>query len=131
MPRKKGSTVERVGVVKTLGELEIEIMNVVWDAGQATVQDVFEVLYPKRKLAYTTVMTVLSRLAAKGVLEQDRKTVAYVYRPLVSREEVAVTVMNEVVDRVLGGRLSPLLAAYLKRDGVDAEERQRLRKLVS
>jgi predicted transcriptional regulator len=131
MPRKKGAKVERVGVVKTLGELEVEIMNAVWDLGKASVQDVFEALYPQRKLAYTTIMTVMSRLAAKGVLEQDRSGIAYLYAPLVTREEVATNVMAEVVDRILAGRLSPVLESYLARGTADAEEIARLRKLLA
>jgi predicted transcriptional regulator len=130
VPRKKGTKVERIGVVKALGELEVEIMNVVWDKKRATVQEVFEALYPERKLAYTTVMTVMSRLAGKGVLEQDRTGIAYVYTAKVTREQVAASVVQEVVDRVLGGRISPAVEAYLQRGPVDPEEVARIRSLL-
>jgi predicted transcriptional regulator len=130
VPRKKGSKVERIGVVKALGELEVEIMDVVWDKGTATVQEVFEALYPQRRLAYTTIMTVMSRLAAKGTLEQDRRGIAYVYKPRISREELAASVMQEVVDRVLGGRISPYLADYLKHGKADSAELAALRELI-
>lgn len=130
MPRSKGVTPDKIGVVKTLGDLEVSVMDVVWDKGRTTVQSVFEVLYPQRKLAYTTVMTVMSRLAAKGVLLQDRGGIAYVYTPAITREEVATNVTREVIDRVLGGRISPVLESYLERGGADAEELSRLKALI-
>lgn len=67
-------------VAGLLGELEGAVMNVVWSLGEVRVRQVHEALRPERDLAYTTVMTVMSRLAEKGVLERERRGRAYVYR---------------------------------------------------
>jgi predicted transcriptional regulator len=64
-----------------LGELERAVMQAVWDRGEASVRQVHQDLLPDRELAYTTVMTVMSRLADKGVLVREKRGRAYVYRP--------------------------------------------------
>jgi predicted transcriptional regulator len=104
--------------IRTLGELDIDILNVVWKMERATVKDVFEELYETRRLAYTTIMTVMGRLAKKGVLKQDRSRTPYVYTPLMARQELALSIIHHVIDRLLdgapdqvidnlGGRLEP------------------------
>lgn len=101
--------------IRSLGELDIDILTVVWDRNQATVKDVFEVLYDSRRLAYTTIMTVMSRLAKKGVLQQDRSTTPYVYSPVISRQDLAFSIINHVVDRLLDGS-SELLLNHLSNE---------------
>ncbi|HEY3375654.1 MAG TPA: BlaI/MecI/CopY family transcriptional regulator [Candidatus Aquicultor sp.] len=105
----------RVGVGSGLGELEADIMSVVWNIGSASVKDVFEELYPDKRLAYTTIMTVMSRLANKGVLKQDRSGTAYLYTPNVSQDDMAQVMINQVVDKVLGGNPVPALMFLLKK----------------
>ena len=75
--------------VNRLGDLETEVMGVVWEKRKATVQDVKEALAPRRSLAYTTVMTVMSRLAQKGILERQKEGRAFYYTPVASQEKVA------------------------------------------
>ena len=58
-----------------LGWLEADVLRVVWDKGEVTVRDVYEDLRENRRIAYTTVMSVLRNLAAKGLLEQDKSAV--------------------------------------------------------
>lgn len=97
-----------------LGWLEAEILRIVWDHGEVTVRDVYEELRERRRIAYTTVMSVLRNLAAKGLLEQDKSQAAYVYRPKVTDEEVARGILDTLVDKIMGGRREPLIA-YLQR----------------
>jgi len=96
-----------------LGWLEAEILRVVWDIGDVTVRDVYEELRLRRRIAYTTVMSVLRNLAVKGLLEQDRSKAAFVYRARVRDEEVARGILHAVVEKIMGGRTEPLIA-YLK-----------------
>lgn len=98
MPRKRPS----IGV-RQLGELDVDILLVIWRMKKATVKDVFEVLYDTRRLAYTTIMTVMGRLAKKGILSQDRSRTPYEYTPLVRREELAASIVSHVVNRLLEG----------------------------
>ncbi len=64
-----------------LGELESQVMEIVWARGETTVREVHESITRKRPLAYTTIMTVMTRLAEKGVLRRKLANGAYVYRP--------------------------------------------------
>ena len=92
-----------------LGWLEAEILRVVWDHGEVTVRDVYEELRERRRIAYTTVMSVLRNLAGKGLLEQDRSSAAYVYRPKVTDEQVARGILDALVDKIMGGNRAPLI----------------------
>ena len=81
-----------------LGDLEREVMTQLWDAGEAlTVRQVHERLSADRDLAYTTVMTVLDRLAKKGVVTQQKADRAYRYAPAQSREEMTAAVMLDAL----------------------------------
>lgn len=100
---------ERSRDLTGLGWLEADVLRVVWDRGEVTVRDVYEELRGQRRIAYTTVMSVLRNLAAKGLLEQDRTNAAYVYRPRVTDEEVARGILDALVDKIMGGRREPLI----------------------
>lgn len=120
----------RVGVGSGLGELEADIMRVVWQFGGATVKDVFEELYPDKHLAYTTIMTVMSRLANKNVLKQDRSGTAYMYTPNVSQEDMANAMITQVVEKVMGGRVAPVLSFLLNRGDIDEQELDRINEAI-
>jgi len=92
-----------------LGWLEADVLRVVWDKGEVTVRDVYEDLRENRRIAYTTVMSVLRNLAAKGLLEQDMSAAAYVYRPKVTDEQVARGILDALVDKIMGGNREPLI----------------------
>ena len=78
-------------------------MSVVWRKGTATVGEVRSALKPGRSPAYTTVMTVMSRLAKKGVLERHKEGRAYVYRPVAEQDTVAGSMLSTLVARMYGG----------------------------
>jgi predicted transcriptional regulator len=80
------------------GELENQVLDVVWGAtGAVTPRQVHEELSRHRKLAYTTVMTILVRLCKKGLLEREPAGRAFAYRPRISREERAAARMNDAL----------------------------------
>ena len=86
--------------MRSFGELEERIMNVLWHAkGPATVRDVHAVLTEETPLAYTTVMTVMDRLWRKGVLERRPQGRAYEYVPVHTEAEHTATLMNELLSR--------------------------------
>lgn len=99
-----------------LGWLEADVLRVCWDRGEVTVRDVYEELRERRRIAYTTVMSVLRNLAAKGLLEQDRSAPAYVYRPRVTDEDVARGILDDLVEKIMGGRRGPLIDYLQRRD---------------
>lgn len=114
-----------------LGDLEADIMNVLWDLGSGTVQDVLEALTPRRALAYTTVMTVMTRLTQKGYLSRRREGRSFVYTPATSREQVAESALGAVVQRLYQGATGKAIAHLLELEaGVDDEELARLEALI-
>lgn len=89
------------GLVKVLGPLETEIMQVIWHDKCSTVKKVHRALSQNRDIAYTTVMTTMSRLADKGVLNRQRDGLAYIYDPTLSEEDFVTLVVRQVLDGLL------------------------------
>ncbi len=89
------------GLVKVLGPLETEIMQVVWDDQPTTVKKVHRALQARREIAYTTVMTTMTRLAEKGVLSRLREGLAYVYTPAITKREFEATMVQRVLDGLM------------------------------
>lgn len=114
-----------------LGPLEAVIMERLWRRGSATVRDVVDDLGRTRALAYTTVMTIMSRLHSKGLLERARDGKTYVYRPAFTREEHRERLSRELV-RGLVDEFGELALAHFaaELDGVDAAHRAALRRIA-
>ena len=105
---------------RPLPELEMEVMKILWHAETATVGDVQEQLKPSRPLAYTTVMTVLQRLAKKGLVVQLRDDRAHRYAPVASRDDLVAGLMVDALDQAadLGGRRAALMN-FVERVGTE------------
>ena len=99
---------------RTLTEQELEIMKVVWGLKRATVRDVYETLRERRKIAYTTVMTMMNILETKKYLKKQAQERAYVYQATRPRSEVIKAMVREFVDRVFNGSAEPLLVHLIK-----------------
>ncbi|MDN5348053.1 MAG: hypothetical protein PWP65_1617 [Clostridia bacterium] len=89
------------GLEKVLGQLEAAVMEVIWQSESVTVRDVYERLKAKRNIAYTTVMTIMNRLAEKNLLVKERRGLANVFRPTCTRQEFEDGVAAEVLDGLL------------------------------
>jgi predicted transcriptional regulator len=98
-------------------------MEAVWALGDTTVRSVHEDLATRRDLAYTTVMTTMTRLASKGLLERDTSGLAHRYRPGVSREEYAQSTVTSVVDWLVSAFPEPAVSYFVDvvRDGSNPE----------
>ena len=99
-----------------IGSLEADILAVVWEKDRTTVRAVYETLRQRRQIAYTTVMTVMNNLVKKHLLDQDKSNIAYVYTPAIPGREVAQTVLDSVVVRLLRGQYNVALSQILKLD---------------
>ena len=93
----------------TLTDQELEIMKVVWELNQATVRDVYEKLLEHRRIAYTTVMTMMKILEEKGHLKKNQDERAYVYTQAQPQQTVIRGMVREFVNRVFKGSAEPLL----------------------
>ncbi len=98
-----------------LGPLETDVMEAVWRLGESTVRDVHAELAGRRDLAYTTVMTTMARLAAKGLLQRDTTGLAHRYRPTVSREEYAKSTVTSVVDWLMASFPEPAVSYFVEK----------------
>lgn len=113
--------------------LQIEILKVLWERGEATVAEVREVLRPERELAHTTVATLLSRMEKKGVVTHRVEGRQYVYVPAVEVSRVKRSVLGElteVADRLFAGDIADLVSHLLAESDVDAEDLARVREMI-
>ncbi len=113
-----------------LTDQELEIMKIVWDKGSATVRDVYEELLKHRKIAYTTVMTMMGILEQKGRLTKSDTGRAYVYSPAQPRGEVVGNMVQDFVKRVFDGSAKPLLVHLVENKKISQEELDEIRKLL-
>lgn len=115
---------------KTLTTQELEIMKVVWERETATVRDVYETLLARRKVAYTTVMTMMKILETKGYLRRKQVERAYVYRPTQPKNRVIGAMVRDFVNRVFNGSAEPLLVHLIEDRGLTPEELEEIRRLI-
>lgn len=112
-----------------LTKCEMEVMDIVWRRGRATVQDVVDGL--ERPLAYTTVMTTLKILKSKRkVIRCQKEGRAFVYEPLVSREEVSRSMTLELKERLFGGSAKSLLLNLLENEPLSKEDIDELKQAI-
>ena len=116
--------------LRAMSPAETEVLRLVWQLEEATVQQICDLLPPKRDIAYKTVQTLLRRLENKGYLKHKIRGKAHVFGPAVKREDVVKRTVVDFLDRLFGGDPKPLMQ-YLAEDGkIDAEDIKRLRKLI-
>ena len=112
-----------------LTPLELEIMNVLWDDGPATVAEV----QPKLKgdLAYTTVMTMLNVLLRKRKVKRVQEGRAFRYRPIVTRQRATGSAVEDLVKRMFGGSTEALLMTLVETRGIGSKDLERLSRIVA
>jgi predicted transcriptional regulator len=93
-----------------LAPLELDCMHALWILGPATVRDVRDRIAPHRPRAYTTIMTILDRLARKGAVERSKVGRAYLYRANLSAEEARTHAVGQVIENFFGGSPEALLS---------------------
>jgi predicted transcriptional regulator len=114
-----------------LGDAELEVLSVLWDSGPCTVRQVLEHLREAgRRVAYTTVLTFLTRMEQKGVVESDKTGIAYVYRASVTRDRYRRSRLKSLMGQLYGGEAAPLVLQLMKTQRFSKEEIAALRKLI-
>ena len=121
MPRRKS---------ETLTEAELRLMEVLWQLGSATVQQVLDALPARPALAYNSVLTTIRILENKGYVRHLKDGRAHVYTPCVEREEASRSEIKHLVSRFFGDSQDLLIMNILEDRGVDQSELQRLRQLL-
>jgi predicted transcriptional regulator len=109
---------------------ELEIMKVVWRMGPATVRDVYEDLLSRRRIAYTSVMTMMNVLERKGHLRKAAQDRAFVYEPTAPQKRVLASMVGEFVDRVFNGSASPLLQHLFEDERLTDQDLREIQRLL-
>jgi predicted transcriptional regulator len=118
-PRKVGLT-----------DQELEIMKVVWERGSATVREVYEELLKQRKIAYTTVMTMMGILEQKGRLNKEVSERAYVYTPAEPQGKVVGSMVKDFIARMFNGSAQPLLVHLAENRDLRQEDLDEISRLL-
>lgn len=117
--------------LKDLGAAELEVLRALWETGPATVRQVLNYLHERgRRVAYTTVLTFLTRLENKGLAESNKSGMAYVYRARVSRERVSRSRLRALMDQLYDGAAGPLVLQLMKSEKLTSEDLAELQKLI-
>lgn len=115
---------------QTLTKQELEIMKIVWRLENATVRDVYETLLERRRIAYTTVMTMMKILEKKRYLKKRVKDRAYVYQPSRPKDLVIKSMVEEFVNRVFNGSAEPLLVHLVKDRHLSEKDVRTITRLI-
>lgn len=109
-------------MAERISDAEHAVMEVLWDQSPLTAQDVTERVAPDRGWSANTVKTLLGRLLAKDVVGHEEDGRRYLYRPLVAREDYVTGESRRLMDRLFGGKLTPLVAHMAERDELTAQD---------
>ena len=102
--------------MERIGEAEYAVMEVLWQDAPLTAAEVAERVPAARGWSIRTVKTMLARLLAKGVLAHEEEGRRYLYRPAVARADYVAQESGRLIDRMFGGRITPLVAQLAERD---------------
>ena len=109
---------------------ELEIMKIVWSRGASTVRDVYELLRKKRKVAYTTVMTMMNILVDKKHLRKETVDRVYRYEPTKPKKQVVGAMVRDFVGRVFDGSARPLLLQLVEDRHLTEADLQEIEQLI-
>jgi BlaI family penicillinase repressor len=114
--------------MEKLTRLELEIMNVLWSIGEASVREVQEAIGEKKRPAYTTVQTIIQRLEQKGAVRRTRKVGnAFMFEPAVTRKSAYRRVVDDLLD-LFGGSAQPLVAHLVETGKLTLDDLKALEK---
>jgi predicted transcriptional regulator len=123
--------VEEMADKTALTEAEMDVLKALWDRGPATVRAIKRDLETRgRRWAYSTVATLIQRLASKGFVATDSSAVPHIYSPSVSREQLLGRRLRDAADQLCDGNPAPLFLALVQGDYFSPEELERFRRLL-
>lgn len=117
-------------MAERISEAEQAVMEVLWDEAPLTAQDVVERVDPERGWSANTVKTLLGRLLTKEAIDFTEDGRRYLYSPRVARDDYVAGESRRMIDRLFGGKLTPLVAHLAERDALSAEDIAEIEKLL-
>ena len=115
---------------KPFTEVELEIMNAIWNIGDCTVKDVQTALQSNRELAYTSVATMMKILEQKGALKSQKDDRVHIYHSLISRQDYELGSLRHLADNVFQGDPSAMVMRLIGESKISKEELQNIRKIL-
>ena len=117
---------------KVLGDLENNVMEIVWQSHEPTsVSDVVKILKKKRQIAYTTVMTIMTRLTEKGLLKRTALGKAYVYKPAYSKDTFLTSVSRQIIQNLVNNFGDRAIAHFAEElDKIPSNKKKKLLKML-
>lgn len=109
-------------MAERISDAEHAVMEVLWDESPLTAQEVSERVPAERDWSANTVKTLLGRLLAKNAITHEEQGRRYLYRPIVAREDYVAGESRRLIDRLFGGKLTPLVAHLAERDALTAQD---------
>ena len=111
---------------------ELEILDLLWERGAATVREIYEILSARRKpTGYTTVLKLLQIMHEKGLVERDSSAKAHVYRTKQSQKETQKSLVSDLLEKAFRGSALKLVQHVLETKPASAEELSEIRKLIA
>jgi len=113
-----------------IGSVQLKIMRVLWNRGEATARTISESMSEETPIAHSTVQTLLRQLESKGAVVHEKKDRTFVFRALVKEDEVSRSAAQDLLDRVFRGSVSGLVAHLLDSEEVSEAEMKLLRQVI-
>ncbi len=114
----------------SLSDLQIDLLRVLWQQGEASTAEIVAALQPSRVLAHTTVATLLTRLEKRGVIASRKDARQLVYRALVDQTKVQRSMVSNLLSSLFDGDAGALLAHLVDENQIDSDELTQIRKLL-
>jgi BlaI family penicillinase repressor len=113
-----------------LTELQIAVLRLLWERGEASVAEIWEALYAERKLAQTTVATIVARLQRRGILSRRTRDRQFVYKTLLTEADVQHSMVSELTERLFAGDVTALVSHLLSARDMSPGDLARVREML-
>lgn len=128
----KNLKLDEEGVLKALGSLEADVMEVIWECGDVSVRIVCDILCAKKSYSFNTIMTIMNRLVEKRLLKKTRKGSSFTYLAAVQKDVFLQDVTRSVVSALVNdGSLFQVAAFGEALQGCSDEDKEKLRKIIN
>lgn len=115
----------------SLGDSEMEVLTLVWELKKATVSQVQEKILQNRKVAYTTVMTMMQNLSKKGYLEFEKEGQMYVYTPAIDPTKVKKDFLGHMINKVFKGSPAALMQTLVQSEEISDEDQKSIMDIIN
>ena len=114
-----------------LTDVELEMMNILWQLGSGTVRQVLAQLTAERKLAYTSASTIIRILEQKGFVRSSKSGKSHVYRPTLKKNEYSGRTLSHIIDNIYGGISVDLVRQLVSDKDLTKEEKEEIKRIIA